>query len=417
MGGLKYIVQSGDTLAKISGKLLGSQMDYQRVASYNHLSNPDQIFPGQVLQIPDKNFRHMNSTNNGEDNSQYTVCYGDTLWSISATCLGASSRWGEIARINHLSNPDHLYVGQTLALPADAKRVRAPCETDRLANDLSDPPSEHRPAKMIPARSFFFVIADEFNPLRKKFVRKVIVPPELQENVELCKTILRPDKYGFLPKDPCSNIPVGRHVLGMTNSKYISCSEKFLGASRFKGKRFWIDAAKLAQAGINVHDSMDIIRDLERIASKCKDPGFLKYIDYIKNLSVNFDKEILVEGKIPAKFVKSLSGKIMTHGLQFVGGVGVILTVYDLEQSLEVSYNKSTLRPFAATSVRKVGGWGPALAGFKVGGCVGGALGFETGPGALLFSAVGSCIGGMAGYFGAEWIANYIYDEENEPPH
>ncbi|WP_323178750.1 LysM domain-containing protein [Streptomyces sp. NBC_01381] len=47
----------------------------------------------------------------------YTVRKGDTLSSIASSKLGDSSRWGEIAKLNHLPNPDDIAVGQTLKLP------------------------------------------------------------------------------------------------------------------------------------------------------------------------------------------------------------------------------------------------------------------------------------------------------------
>lgn len=44
----------------------------------------------------------------------------------------------------------------------------------------------------------------------------------------------------------------------------------------------------------------------------------------------------------------------------------------------------------------------------KIGGAAGAAVGIETGPGAILTGAVGALIFGTAGYFGADWIADYI---------
>ena len=36
------------------------------------------------------------------------------------------------------------------------------------------------------------------------------------------------------------------------------------------------------------------------------------------------------------------------------------------------------------------------------------AVGVETGPGAIITGAVGALVGGFAGYFGADWIADFI---------
>lgn len=47
----------------------------------------------------------------------YTVIEGDTLWHISKKILGEGSRYREIAELNGISNPDRIYVGQSLNIP------------------------------------------------------------------------------------------------------------------------------------------------------------------------------------------------------------------------------------------------------------------------------------------------------------
>jgi len=51
----KYVtVKSGDTLSKIAKEAYGNANDYMRIFEANKpmLSNPDKIYPGQVLRIP-----------------------------------------------------------------------------------------------------------------------------------------------------------------------------------------------------------------------------------------------------------------------------------------------------------------------------------------------------------------------------
>lgn len=50
--------------------------------------------------------------------STYTVRKGDTLSAIAQSQLGSASRWPEIARLNSLDDPDLIYPGQQLAMPA-----------------------------------------------------------------------------------------------------------------------------------------------------------------------------------------------------------------------------------------------------------------------------------------------------------
>lgn len=53
--GRTYTVQSGDTLWKISQEMYGNGSKYMKIFEANTpmLENPDRIFPGQVLNIPD----------------------------------------------------------------------------------------------------------------------------------------------------------------------------------------------------------------------------------------------------------------------------------------------------------------------------------------------------------------------------
>jgi LysM repeat protein len=47
-----YIVVSGDTLWAISERFYGDGNKYQEIANASGISNPDLIYPGQVLTIP-----------------------------------------------------------------------------------------------------------------------------------------------------------------------------------------------------------------------------------------------------------------------------------------------------------------------------------------------------------------------------
>ena len=51
-----YTVQSGDTLSKIAKEIYGDAMAYPKIFEANKpmLSDPNKIYPGQVLRIPPK---------------------------------------------------------------------------------------------------------------------------------------------------------------------------------------------------------------------------------------------------------------------------------------------------------------------------------------------------------------------------
>lgn len=51
---MTYTVKPGDTLSKIARDVLGNMALWPAIAELNDLKNPDLIFPGQVLILPDK---------------------------------------------------------------------------------------------------------------------------------------------------------------------------------------------------------------------------------------------------------------------------------------------------------------------------------------------------------------------------
>ena len=97
---LTYKVQGGDTLWSIS-KRFGTTVD--RLAALNHISNPNIIYRGQILEIPDIPGAII-----------YRVKSGDTLWAI-ADRFGTSV--SDLVFTNAIANPNLIYVGQVLVIP------------------------------------------------------------------------------------------------------------------------------------------------------------------------------------------------------------------------------------------------------------------------------------------------------------
>ena len=102
-----YTVQSGDTLSGIAQRF---GTNYQTIASLNDISNPNQIFVGQVLRL--NGGSHVNYSNNSQPAAgSYTVKSGDTLSGI-ADQFGTS--YETLAQLNGISNPNDIYVGQVI---------------------------------------------------------------------------------------------------------------------------------------------------------------------------------------------------------------------------------------------------------------------------------------------------------------
>lgn len=106
-----YVVQSGDTLGKIAIRF-GTTIS--TLASLNHISNPDVIYAGQVLYLPGC-ATDPPPTPPPPTTTTYTVVRGDTLYSI-AVRFGTTV--AELSALNGISNPNLIYAGQVLIVPA-----------------------------------------------------------------------------------------------------------------------------------------------------------------------------------------------------------------------------------------------------------------------------------------------------------
>ena len=101
-----YTVKSGDTLSGIASKF---GTTYQKIAADNGISNPNVIYPGQVLKI---NGSNATSTVKNTEKT-YTVKSGDTLSGIAAKY---GTTYQEIAKKNGITNPNIIYPGQVLKI-------------------------------------------------------------------------------------------------------------------------------------------------------------------------------------------------------------------------------------------------------------------------------------------------------------
>lgn len=99
--GIVHVVQSGETLSSIAARY---GTTYQAIAVDNGISNPNLIYAGQALAI--------NKPSGGSAKTEnYTIQPGDTLSGIAAkhgTTVAQLQNW------NGISNPDLIYAGNTI---------------------------------------------------------------------------------------------------------------------------------------------------------------------------------------------------------------------------------------------------------------------------------------------------------------
>ena len=103
-----HTVKKNETLSAIAGKYGVSTTSLQ---AYNGISNPNLLFVGKKLKIPDSSIRQI----------QYTVKKGDSLGSIS-------SRFGiklsDLTSKNNIDRPDLIRVGQKIIIPITGGSVK-----------------------------------------------------------------------------------------------------------------------------------------------------------------------------------------------------------------------------------------------------------------------------------------------------
>ncbi|MFC0778053.1 hypothetical protein [Flavobacterium sp. HJSW_4] len=253
--------------------------------------------------------------------------------------------------------------------------------------------------------AFVFIIADELLP-SGKIVRKVVVPRP-DKIIEFVNGNMY-EKFGMTPPNMKSNITIGEHAAGLNQSRFLSGSTLPKGAPNINGTPQYIDIKKAIEAGCEIHSTEDIVADLKRLQNEAPTPQAKARLEKVINAVQNVEGETLIEGHVPANAIKSPVSMKITKGLRIVNIIGIVITAYELEKASEKSFKQNSIKPIAAETIRQVGGWGGAIAGAKIGAATGVAIGIETGPGALISGAIGSIFFGTAGYFGADWIADYI---------
>jgi RHS repeat-associated protein len=182
------------------------------------------------------------------------------------------------------------------------------------------------------------------------------------------------------------------------------------GAPGIQGQPLWINLNSSA-ANVEIITNPQIIADARRIGV----PPAL--IEMYQANQLRGEGEILFRGNIGPSAISptmppSVQGgatMVLMRGTQGLTVIAAAGTGYRMGTSIDQSVQQGSFAPVAAQTIREVGGWGGAIAGAKLGGAVGTALGIETGPGAILTGLGGAIIGGTAGYFGADWVADRVH--------
>ena len=130
-----YTVQAGDTLNGIAVRFKISMGD---LASKNSITDPNNIFAGQKLQLPEPGERVQAPTARSGESGEiiYVVKSGDTLFAIAQE-YGVTTR--DIVELNGDITPQQLYVGKNLRIPPQPLTPPPPRKTATTAIGVSSP--------------------------------------------------------------------------------------------------------------------------------------------------------------------------------------------------------------------------------------------------------------------------------------
>lgn len=108
-GSITYTVRRGNTLSQIA-RAYGVSVSH--LQELNDIQNPNLIYPGQKIRITESTVSSLNSMPQSNYYT-YTVQRGDSLWRI-ARRFRVSVRY--LVRINNIQNPNLIYPGQVLKI-------------------------------------------------------------------------------------------------------------------------------------------------------------------------------------------------------------------------------------------------------------------------------------------------------------
>lgn len=112
-----YTVVSGDTLSAIAQRY---NTTVDTLKNLNNIADVNKIYVGQVLKVKG-NINTVSQTTSTQNTEVYKVVSGDTLSKI-AQKYGTTYQY--LAQINNIPDPNKIYIGQVLKVPANENTVK-----------------------------------------------------------------------------------------------------------------------------------------------------------------------------------------------------------------------------------------------------------------------------------------------------
>ena len=124
-----YTIKPGDDLWKIAESQYHDGYQWVAIAKANNLTDPGVIHVGNKLVLPKvtptptptsqvaQQDTQMQPTGPKITGNTYVIARGDDLWDISVRAYGTGYKWTELAKVNNISDPNIINVGNKLTIP------------------------------------------------------------------------------------------------------------------------------------------------------------------------------------------------------------------------------------------------------------------------------------------------------------
>lgn len=124
---MAYVVEQGDTLAKISQRIYGTPGRWNELATLSGITTPSRIYPGDLVYYTlDEGAVNFASAYEAVKRSEEQIKPGDTLATIASRVYGTSKGWRSIWRQNDkIDNPDFLAGTHVFYIPKGAAAAAA----------------------------------------------------------------------------------------------------------------------------------------------------------------------------------------------------------------------------------------------------------------------------------------------------
>lgn len=272
-------------------------------------------------------------------NGVYTVQPGDSLSAIAQDILGNAGLWPDIARLNQLSNPDHILVGQHLVVPdqtggggtrpgSPSGQASAPSSTNvsrsgrsvsaqtslripsRPVSEVSSGASSTGYARLALARGLLFNIFEQLPDVGVggKIIRKVAVVPRNYAFLPGLPPIRMPGVGSLSPANPAGSLSGAEHVLNLRPqaSQYLSASDRAFAAGTIEGTPLLLDVSKIKAAGGRILTVDEVVAQLVEFA--VRNPGSRSQIQKLIWTVSKVEGEVLIQGGVPRGAATRITG-------------------------------------------------------------------------------------------------------------